>query len=521
MEHDSSLTTDDAHAAAEPVAAGRRAWIALAVLAFPTLLVSMDMTILYLATPALSAALQPSATQLLWISDIYGFILAGALIPMGALGDRFGRRGLLLAGAVSFSLASLLAACAWDVRTLIGARALMGVAGATLLPSTLAMIRGLFHRPAERSLAIGLWTTCFTLGAVLGPLIGGLLLERFWWGSVFLLAIPLVLPLLLLGRSHLPEVREPATHAIDALSVVLSIGAVLTITLAVKSAAAHGMSGDAITTALLGLLLGGAFVHRQRQLASPLLDLRLFSNAAFAAAISANSMALFAWVGASFLVAQYMQWVLGFSPLAAGLWTLPSAFACVAACLGAPVLAQRFPSAWLVFLGLACTVLGLGVLAALTRHWGLPAAVVGMVLLGLGVSVIVTLSTGVVLSTSPVEKAGAASAISETGADLGGSFGVAVLGSIGAAVYHRHLVLPAELASEPAGAARETLGAALNAAARLAAPQGEATANAAREAFLAGFQAAHIAAGLLLAVAAAAFARTTIRSAGATRPMRK
>ena len=491
--------------------AGSKEWIGLAVLALPTLLVSMDITILYLAAPSLSATLKPSGAELLWISDIYGFFVAGALIPMGAVGDRVGRRKLLLIGSLFFGIASVLAAFSVNPAMLIGARALMGVAGATLLPSTLAMIRNMFLSPQQRTFAIGIWTTCFTLGGVVGPLSGGFLLEHFWWGSVFLIAVPVMVMVMVLGPVFLPEFREPTEHSVDLISVAQSVVAVLAITFAVKHAAEHGVTVTLAASALLGLGVGAIFLRRQRRLAHPLIDLGLFSNSAFAAAIGANTMALFAWVGASLLVAQYLQLVVGMSPFAAGLWTIPPAIACVFGCLGAPALAQRVQSAPIVSGALFLAALGLALVSAAPATFGLAAIIAGMMVLGLGVSTVVTLGTDLVLTATPPEKAGAACAISETGADIGGSFGVAILGSIGVAIYRGSLALPAGLDLAEGTAARDTLGAAVDVAQRLPGSLGAPLLRSAHDSFTLGLQFAAGTGAVILLAMAIFFAWTSFR----------
>lgn len=489
-----------------PRSAGTGAWVGLAVLALPTLLVSMDMTILYLATPALSAELRPTGSELLWISDSYGFLVAGALICMGNIGDQIGRRKLLLVGALFFGLASVLAAFSSSPALLIGARALLGVAGATLLPSTLALIREMFQSPRQRGFAIGIWTTCFTLGGVLGPLVGGFLLEHFWWGSVFLLGVPVMLALLVLGPIFLPEFRQPSGHRLDLLSAAQSLIAVLATIFAVKLAAEHGLKPTVAAWLALGALGGALFLRRQRRIPQPMIDFSLFRSAAFTAALAANTVALFAWVGASLLVAQYLQLVLGLSPMTAGLWTIPPAVACVAGCLGAPVLAQRVPSARIVSASLTLAVVGLAILATLSAPLGLTAIVLGMMVLGIGVSTIVTLGTDLVLAATPAAHAGAASAISETGVELGGALGVAVLGSIGVAAYRGAIVVPSGIGVADDTAARDTLAAALEVAALLPAGPGSELRISAQGAFAHGFELATGSGAVVLLGAAIVFA---------------
>ena len=305
--------------------AGRREWIGLAVLALATMLYSIDLTVLHLAVPSLSADLEPSS-QLLWIVDIYGFLLAGSLVTMGTLGDRIGRRRMLLIGAGAFGVASLLAAFSTSAEMLIGARALLGVAGATLAPSTLSLIRTMFHDPAQRTAAIGAWITSFSVGAVVGPPLGGLLLEFFWWGSVFLLAIPVMAVLLVLGPLLLPEHRDPEARRFDLISTALSLAGVLATIYGLKQIVQDGLGWLPVVFVLAGLSVGLAFVRRQRRLAEPLVDLRLFRAPAFSAALAVYFLVTFLAFGAFFFVFQYFQVVLGLSPLEAALWGVPSAF---------------------------------------------------------------------------------------------------------------------------------------------------------------------------------------------------
>jgi MFS transporter, DHA2 family, multidrug resistance protein len=303
--------------------AGRREWIGLAVIALPCLLYSMDLTVLYLAVPKLSADLAPSSTQLLWIVDIYGFLVAGSLITMGTLGDRISRRKLLLIGAAAFGAASVLAAFSTSAEMLIAARALLGVAGATLAPSTLALIRNMFLDDRERSVAIGVWAASFSAGAAIGPLVGGVLLEFFWWGSVFLVGVPVMLLLLVLGPLLLPEYRDPDAGRLDLVSAGMSLTAVLAAIYGLKRIAEHGLAWEGAVFIVAGIAIGLAFIRRQRTLASPLIDLDLFRVRAFSASLITNILTVFAALGSFFFVGQYLQLVRGFSPLEAGLWTLP------------------------------------------------------------------------------------------------------------------------------------------------------------------------------------------------------
>ena len=295
--------------------AGRREWIALGVLTLPCLLYAMDLTVLNLAVPAISKSLRPSGVELLWIVDIYGFVLAGSLITMGALGDRIGRRRLLLAGAAGFAGASVLAAYAASAGMLIAARALLGVAAATLAPSTLSLIRNMFQDPGQRRMAVGVWISSFAVGGAAGPLIGGLALEWFWWGSVFLLAVPVMALLLVLGPLLLPEFRDPEPKRLDPGSAALSLAAVLALIYGLKQLAEGDGPGWIPALAIAGGAAAGAvFAHRQRRLADPLLDLQLFRLSGFKAALGSNMVSFFTGFGVLLFIGQYLQLVLRLSP---------------------------------------------------------------------------------------------------------------------------------------------------------------------------------------------------------------
>ena len=321
--------------------ATRREWIGLAVIALPCLLYSMDLTVLYLAVPHLTADLTPTSAQLLWISDIYGFLIAGSLITMGTLGDRIGRRKLLLMGATAFGIASVLAAFSNSAEMLIATRALLGVAGATLAPSTLSLIRNMFLDPHQRTFAIGIWATSFSVGGALGPLLGGVMLEQFWWGSVFLLGVPVMALLLVVGPKLLPEFRDPNAGRLDLTSAAMSLLAVLSVIYGLKRMAQDGAGVVPATFIVAGIAIGVLFVRRQRRLADPLIDLRLFRIPAFSAALATNMLGIFVAFGTFLFTSQYLQLVLGFSPFVAGLWTLPSSVGFIVGSMMAPILVRR------------------------------------------------------------------------------------------------------------------------------------------------------------------------------------
>jgi DHA2 family multidrug resistance protein-like MFS transporter len=403
----------------------------------------MDLTVLFLAVPKLSADLAPSSTQLLWISDIYGFMVAGWLITMGTLGDRIGRRRLLLIGAAFFGAVSVLAAFAPSAASLIAARALLGVAGATVAPSTLSLIRNMFHDPQQRTFAIGVWVTSFSVGGVIGPLVGGVLLEYFWWGSVFLMAVPVMTLLLIVGPRFLPEFRDPAPGRLDLYSAGLSLGAVLGVIYGIKRLAADGAGWAPLLAIAAGVVLGTLFIRRQQRLTYPLIDVRLFRQASFSAPLATYLLAVFVVFGVSLLTAQYLQLVLRLSPLDAGIWTLPSAAGFVVGSLVAPLFVRRVAPGVLMGVCMVIAAGGYVLIAQANADTGLAAIVIGSTIAAVSVAPVVTLATDLIVGTVPAERAGAAGAISETSAELGGALSIAILGSIATAVYRRDMGMSA------------------------------------------------------------------------------
>ncbi|MET0791427.1 MAG: MFS transporter [Polyangiaceae bacterium] len=469
----------------QPAKAGRREWLGLMVLALPCLLYAMDLTVLNLALPRVSEALRPTSTQLLWIVDIYGFLVAGMLVPMGMLGDRLGRRRVLLVGAAAFGVASVGAAFCTSAPMLIAARALLGVAGATLAPSTLSLIRNMFLDPGQRTIAIGVWTTSFSVGAALGPLLGGLLLEHFWWGSVFLLGVPVMGALLILGPWLLPEYREPNAGKPDLASAALSLCAVLLAIYGMKAWAKDGWDVLSLATIALGLFLGVVFVRRQRRIPDPLLDLKLFRVPAFCVSLATFTLTSLIVFGFYVFTAQYLQLVLGLSPLSAGLWMLPGSCSVILGSLLAPAIVRRIQPAYVIAGALLLCALGFSVLSQIAQA-GLGGLVCGWSTVYLGLGPVYTLGTDLIIGAAPPERAGAAAALSETSSEFGGALGIAALGSFGTATY-RGFMASADLAGvSPVArrAALETLGGATALARELSTPAAQRLLSAARAAFL-------------------------------------
>jgi DHA2 family multidrug resistance protein-like MFS transporter len=475
-----------------PQRAGRREWIGLAVLALACLLYVMDLTVLHLAVPAISEDLQPSSAQLLWIIDIYGFMVAGFLVTMGTLGDRIGRRKLLLIGAAAFGAVSILAAFSTSAEMLIASRALLGIAGATLAPSTLSLIFAMFQDPGQRTRAVAVWISAFSAGGAIGPVLGGIMLEHFWWGSVFLLALPVMALLLVLGPIVLPEYKDPNAGRLDLWSAAMSLVAILSVIFGLKQIAQDGVDPVPVATIILGLAVGALFVRRQFTLADPMIDLRLFRIPAFSASLAVNVLAIFVAVGYFLFVAQYLQLVIGLSPLEAGLWSVPSAIGFIVGSNLAPRIVRTVRPAYLIAASLSMAAAGLVVLTQVGGSNSLAIVVLASIVISLGLAPVFGLTTELIVGSAPPERAGAASGISETGAELGGALGISILGSIGIAIYRGDVVraLPSDVPAAAAMAARDTLGAALGVAAELPSAIGATVVTIARDAFVQGMQVA-------------------------------
>jgi len=481
----------------------RRKWATLAVACLAALLLSVDITVLHLALPQLVAGLRPSATQILWIGDAYGFALAGLLITMGNLGDRIGRKRLLLIGAVAFGAASAVTAYAPTPQLLIAARVLLGVAGATIMPSTLSIIRNVFTDPKERTAAVGLWSGMGAAGFALGPVVGGLLLGHFWWGSVFLINLPVMLLIVVVGFFVLPESRNPAAGRVDLVSVPLSMAGVIGLIYAVKEAAAYGLTDTGVLVGgTVGVAALALFARRQTRLAEPLIDVRLFRRRAFSASVGANLIAIFGMSALSLIFAWYFQLVLGWSPLQAGVAGLPGGLSAAVGGVLAAGLITRWGRARVVALGLAMAAASFACYSQVTLDTSYLYFLGPMIVCGVGIGLTFAVTNDTVLASVPRERAGGAAAISETFFELGGALGIAVLGSVLTGVYRGDLRLPEGLPGEVAAPVAESLPTALEAAAALPGQLGEAVAEAARLAFVAGVQVTAITAAVMIAVLA-------------------
>ncbi|MEV4895251.1 MFS transporter [Nonomuraea sp. NPDC055795] len=476
--------------------AGAREWAGLGLLALPTVLLGLDVTVLYLVLPSLAGALDPSATQTLWIMDAYGFLIAGLLITMGTLGDRIGRRRLLLIGMAAFAIVSVFAAFALSAELLILARALLGVAGATLMPSTLSLISNMFGDARQRAIAIGVWATMFALGMAAGPVVGGALIDAFWWGAAFLIAVPVAVVVLAGAKALLPEYADPRAGRLDPASVALSLAAILPVIYAVKHAAADGVDTSTLLLFAAGVLAGVVFVRRQRGLASPLLDVTLFADRAFSAALTVLLIGLVGVGGTMYLVTQYLQLVEGLTPFTAGLWMGPPALAMFAAAIGAPMVARRVRPGLVMAATLGLSVIGYALLA--TAGTGDTAAVVaGFAFIYLGLGAIAALGTDMVVGAAPVSKSGSAAAMSETVQELGLAVGVALLGSLSTALYTAGMTAPEDTSPEVAGHLTGSLSGALSVAGQVPAE----VVRAAREAFTTGVNVASAVGGVAIVVA--------------------
>ncbi|WP_150238125.1 MFS transporter [Nocardiopsis quinghaiensis] len=490
--------------------AGRKEWVGLAVLTLASMLVSFDVFVLLLALPNLTADLGVNSTQQLWVMDIYGFMVGGFLVTMGTLGDRIGRRKLLMIGAVAFGAASVTAAFSTSPEMLIAARALLGIAGATLAPSTLALISNMFLDPKQKGTAIGMWAGAFTLGAIIGPITGGVMLEYFWWGSVFLLAVPAMVVLLVLGPLVLPEYRSPEPGRLDLMSVLLSLLMILPFVYGVKELARIGWEPLPIAAVLLGVVGGAAFVRRQLVLDDPLLDLRLFKNGQLTVALVVMLMYSMLTGTALFFISQFFQSVLGLTPFQAALALIPGLAVGTVSVVLAPTLAQRFRPSLLIGGGLLVVAAGLLMLLLVGPESGVVLPVAGFMVWCLGGGPGLALGMNLVVGGAPPEKAGSAASLPQVSNEMGTSLGIATVGTLGAFVYSTQAAeaTPDGVPSDTAAAMTDNVAGAVAASEELGGSTGSQMTLVAQEAFTSGLHVvALVSAVLLVATAVLVFVR--------------
>ena len=504
-----TLTQELSLADAQSRRVGWRGWAALVVLMLPVLLVSVDNTVLSFALPQIALDLEPTATQQLWIIDAYPLVLASLLVTMGTLGDRFGRRRMLLLGAAGFGIVSALAAFAPSAEWLIAARAAMGVFGAMLMPSTLSLLRTIFTDRDQRRLAIAIWAAGFSAGSALGPVVGGILLEHFAWGSVFLMAVPVLVPLLILVPILVPESRDPNPGRFDPLSIVLSLATMVPIVYAIKEFAVHGAESPLpIILIVAGVVSGVLFVRRQNRLETPMLDMALFRRWSFSGSVLVNLLSVIGLVGFLYFVAQHLQLIVGLSPLEAGLALVPGLLAMIVAGISVVPIAKRVAPRIVVPVALSFSVLGYLLVAISTSSGTLALLVAAFIALGIGIGAAETVSNELILASAPPSKAGAASAVSETAYELGAVLGTTILGGLLAAFYRVSLTLPAGLPDDVVHASRETLAGAVAASHTLDETLGQALRDAAAHAFDAGVGVTSLIGAGLIVVAAVIAALT-------------
>ncbi|MFT4260442.1 MFS transporter [Microbacterium sp.] len=491
---------------------GARGWAALVVLMLPVLLVSVDNTVLSFALPEISIALSPSGAEQLWIIDAYPLVLAGLLVTMGTMGDRFGRRRMLLIGATGFAAVSALAAIAPTAGLLIASRALLGFFGAMLMPSTLSLLRSIFQNRDQRRMAIAIWAAGFSAGSALGPIVGGFLLEHYTWGAVFLVAVPVLIPLLILAPMLLPESRDPNPGRLDPLSILCSMAAMIPVVSAIKSFATEGPNPNALTWAAFGVIMGALFVRRQLRAEIPMLDMGLFRQGSFSGAILVNLLSVVALVGFLYFVSQHLQLVLRLGPMQAGFALVPGMAAMIVAGLAVVPISRRVRPHVLVPAALVFSVAGYLLVAFTGAEHGVAPLIIAFAVLGIGIGSAETISNELILSSAPADKAGAASAVSETAYELGAVLGTAILGGLITAFYRGALVLPAGVPDEAAAAAQETLAGAYTAASSLSESLGGALWHAATAAFGSGVVVTSLI-GAALVASAGFIAAVTLRKA--------
>ncbi|MDG4797602.1 MFS transporter [Micromonospora sp. WMMD1082] len=500
-----------------PPKATARSWIGLAVLALPLLLITIDGTVLILGLPAISAELSPTGTEQLWMIDIYSLVLAGLLVAMSTVGDRFGRRRNLLIGAVVFAMASVLGAMATSPWLLIGARALLGVGGAIMMPSTLSLVRNMFLDRQQRRYAMAVWAAMASVGAAVGPIAGGWVIETFSWQAAFLMNIPVMLLLLVLGPLLLPESRNPELHKIDILSVALSFAGMIGVVYGIKNLTGGKDIALGVAGVVVGLIAVVLFVRRQLTLPTPLMEVRLFKVRYFRGAVVGDLLSIFAMVGALVALIQHLQLVLGLSPLQASVWLLPQAFLAAIAAFVAAALVKRFLPAYVIAAGLLIAAVGFGLTIFLSPTSSPALIATSLALVSLGAGIGLGLSNDIIMSSVRPERAGQAAATSETAYEIGTTLGTAVLGGVLVAWYTRVVTAGTgalDLTASLADRVSSTMAEALLVATEVGGPTGASILDISRHAFTEAITVTG-AAGAGVMVLAAIWALVTLRGAAA------
>lgn len=486
-------------------------WAILGVLCVALLIVVIDVTVLHVAAPAISEDLDPSAIQLLWIIDIYSLVAPPLLLAAGLLGDRIGRRSVFLAGLAGFALASLAAALAPSAPVLIAARALLGIGGAMVLPSTMSIVRDVFRDRSERVRAVGIWSAVSAGGAAVGPLLGGFLVEHFSWHAVFLINIPIVLAVIPFALRLLPQSRAAVPPPWDTGAILLAGAGVLGLAFAIKEGARHGFTDpSALIPAAIGLLGAALFCHRQLRSPHPVLNVRLFARPEFAVAVGAVFLTMFGLVGIEFFGAQYLQLVLGLEPLAAAVRLMPLMLATLVGGLLAARVLSRLGTRWTISLGLAGTAIGLVPMMWLGLEDEYILLWPAFTLMGFALEVALVAANDVIISAVPADEAGGAAAIEETAYELGAGFGIAVLGSILTATYSSSLGPIGGVSQAGLESARESISRAIGIAQEMPTAMAEPLIEVARTAFVSGYH-SMIAVSIALIGASALVAASLLR----------
>ncbi|GAB2822897.1 MFS transporter [Alpinimonas psychrophila] len=484
-----TVNNDNQSAGTSPTVDGRarvKQWLALVMLMLPVLLVAVDNTVLSFALPVISESLTPNAAAQLWIVDAYPLVLAGLLVAMGSFGDRWGRKRMLLIGATGFGLVSIGAAFVPNAEMLILARVGLGFFGAMLMPSTLSLLRSIFPNREQRRLAIAIWASGFSAGAALGPIVGGILLEQFGWGSVFLIAVPVLLPLLIFAPFLIPESKDPNPGKVDPVSIVLSMVTLVPLVFAIKQFATEGFQPVELVLVATGVVAGVVFVRRQLSRDNPMLDMRLFENSVFSGAVLINLVSVFSLVGFLFFASQHLQLVLDLSPIDAAFALVPGLIVMVISGLGVVRVVRYIRPGFVVATGLAFGGTGYFIVMITGQNASALTLAIAFAVLGLGIGAAETISNDLIIAAVPPAKAGAASGVSETSYELGAVLGTAVLGSILTASYSSHIRIPDGISAEQADAASQTLGGAVSVARSLGEPLGTELLESARHAFDSG-----------------------------------